>query len=106
MGRVVKMSPVPAIVIPCINREWEIFRRNMRFLRERDEMTQAELGRVLRGMTGSAVSSYERGIQYPNMKVAFKIAEVFGVTLVEMLATEMWKPVKEEPLHRKLMFWK
>ncbi len=48
-----------------------------------DDMTQAELARRL-GMTRQTVIAIEQGRYSPSLELAFQIAGVFGVPLVEV----------------------
>ncbi len=55
--------------------------RALRFAR--DEMTQAELARRI-GVTRQTVIAIEQGRYSPSLELAFQIAAVFGVPLVEV----------------------
>jgi len=55
--------------------------RDLRFAA--GEMTQAELGRRI-GVTRQTVIAVEQGRYSPSLELAFQIAEVFGVPLVEV----------------------
>lgn len=52
--------------------------RRLRF--DADEMTQAELARQV-GVTRQTIIAIEQGRYSPSLEVAFKIAQVFGVSL-------------------------
>ena len=54
-----------------------------RFRFERDEMTQQELADRI-GVTRQTVNAIELGKYSPSLKVAFRIALVFGVPLEEV----------------------
>lgn len=47
------------------------------------EMTQAELGEKI-GVTRQTVAAIEQGKYSPTLETAFRIADVFGVTLDEV----------------------
>lgn len=55
--------------------------RRLRF--EHDEMTQQELADAI-GLTRQTVIAIEKNRYSPSLEAAFKIAEVFGVTLDEV----------------------
>ncbi len=55
--------------------------RSLRFAT--GEMTQAELGTRI-GVTRQTVIAIEQGRYSPSLEVAFKMAQVFGVTLDEL----------------------
>jgi len=55
--------------------------RRLRF--ERDEMTQQALADAI-GLTRQTVIAIEKNKYSPSLEAAFKIAEVFGVTLDEL----------------------
>lgn len=55
--------------------------RKLRF--ENDEMTQQALADII-GVTRQTVFAIEKGKYSPSLEVAFRIAEVFSVTLDEV----------------------
>ena len=55
--------------------------RTLRF--HAGEMTQAELGEKI-GVTRQTVAAIEQGKYSPTLETAFRIADVFGVTLDEV----------------------
>lgn len=55
--------------------------RTLRF--KHDEMTQADLARRV-GVTRQTVIAIEQGRYSPSLEMAFQIAAVFGVSLVEV----------------------
>jgi putative transcriptional regulator len=55
--------------------------RRLRF--EAGEMTQSELAERI-GMTRQTVAAIEAGKYSPSLEAAFRIAQVFGVTLEEV----------------------
>lgn len=61
---------------------------NIRLLRfQHGEMSQAELGQRI-GLTRQTIAAIEAGKYSPSLEAAFRIAEVFGVTLTEVF---QWK---------------
>ena len=59
--------------------------RRLRF--DRDEMTQEELASRA-GCTRQTIIALEQGKYVPSIELAFKIAQVFGVTLEEVFQYE------------------
>ncbi|HYI64111.1 MAG TPA: helix-turn-helix transcriptional regulator [Allosphingosinicella sp.] len=55
--------------------------RTLRF--HAGEMTQAELGEKI-GVTRQTVAAIEQGKYSPTLETAFRIADIFGVTLDEV----------------------
>lgn len=55
-------------------------------LRKREDMTQSELAERL-GVTRQSVSNYERGDSFPDISILVIIAELFGVTLDELIGS-------------------
>lgn len=49
--------------------------------------TQAGLARLL-NVTQGAVSSWERGVSYPRVETARKLAKLYGVTLQEIYSAK------------------
>ncbi len=59
---------------------------NIRTLRfHAGEMTQAELGEKI-GVTRQTVAAIEQGKYSPTLETAFRIADVFGVTLEQVFS--------------------
>ncbi len=54
-------------------------------LREKKELTQAELARQL-GVTPAAVSKWENGSSKPRVEILFQLAEILGVKTEELMA--------------------
>lgn len=65
-----------------------IITNNIRRLRfECDEMTQQQLADKV-GVSRQAILSIEKGNYSPSLELAFRIAQVFGVTLEEVFTFE------------------
>lgn len=58
---------------------------SVRRLREEQGLTQEELARRV-GVSPPAVSKWERGLAFPSMGKVVKLAEVFGVTVNEVVS--------------------
>lgn len=62
-------------------------------LRKKAYMTQSELAERL-NLTRQAISKYECGDSFPNISVLIEIADVFGITLDELIGSG--HPTKKE----------
>ena len=60
----------------------------IRELREKKQMTQADLARVLK-VSDKAVSKWETGRGYPDITLLEPIAEAFGISVLELLSGNM-----------------
>ena len=66
----------------------ELFSRNLCELRRRSGMTQLELAEKL-CYSDKSISKWERGEGLPDLPVAVKIAEVFGVSVNDLIGEKM-----------------
>jgi len=66
----------------------ELFSRNLAELRRRSGMTQLELAEKL-CYSDKSISKWERGEGLPDLPVACKIAEVFGVSVNDLIGEKM-----------------
>ena len=64
--------------------EKETFGGMVAALRREKGMTQAELAEKM-GVTDKAVSKWERDLSFPDVNTLPKLAELFGVTVDELL---------------------
>jgi transcriptional regulator with XRE-family HTH domain len=65
--------------------------KNISHLRKMNKINQSELARRI-GKTPSAISSYEQGKAEPTVGVIMKIAEVFKVSVDELLYKDLTMP--------------
>ena len=63
-------------------------------LRKEKHLTQKEVADTL-GITHATVSNWERGLNLPETPMAKKVAELYGVTVDELLKGERSEPIKE-----------
>ena len=56
----------------------------IRFLRKQNQMTQAQLADLV-GVTDKAVSKWERDVSYPDIAIFPKLADIFGITVNDLL---------------------
>ncbi|MGI6157615.1 MAG: helix-turn-helix transcriptional regulator [Saccharofermentanales bacterium] len=59
----------------------------IRFFRKKNHMTQSELAEAI-GVTQTSVSQWESGRNYPDIKTAKRMAEMFGASLDQILGME------------------
>ena len=64
-------------------------------LRKDTGLTQAQLAEKL-GVTGGAVSKWERGLCYPDIELVGRLAEIFSVSVNEILAGERLEELTRE----------
>ena len=62
-----------------------VITKRIKILRERANMTQAELA-ILLGVNENTISNYERGEREPSIDNLKRIAEIFGVSVDELIA--------------------
>ncbi len=68
-------------------------------LRNAKKMTQAELGDIV-GVTGKAVSRWERGLNLPDRGIINKVSEALGVSTTELLNGERVVDLNTENLDK------
>jgi len=66
----------------------EKFGKKLRILRTQRGLTTRELGELL-DVSYSYVASMERGKKIPNIAMAIKIADIFGVTVDTLVRDEL-----------------
>ncbi|MDI9521538.1 MAG: XRE family transcriptional regulator [Bacillota bacterium] len=66
----------------------EVWSRNIRDLREAENISQSELARRLKFSSGSIISLYESGDRRPSLESFQKIADYFGVTVSYLIEGE------------------
>lgn len=64
-----------------------LFRTRLRVLRAEREWSQAQLA-VQVGVTRQTINALEKGRLHPNLRLAFKIARVFGKQVAEVFIYE------------------
>ncbi len=64
-----------------------LFKTRLRVLRAEREWSQAELAAQV-GVTRQTINALEKGRFHPNLRLAFKIARVFGKRVAEVFIYE------------------
>jgi len=64
-----------------------LFKTRMRVLRAEREWTQAQLASQV-GVTRQTINALEKGRFHPNLRLAFRIARVFGRRVAEVFIYE------------------
>lgn len=75
--------------------------RNIAALRRARDMTQAELAEKL-SYSDKSISKWERGDGLPDVYVLTRIAELFGVSVNELLASESPEPQTPAPQQKRI----
>ncbi len=70
-----------------------MWQSNLRFLRQRQNITQQELGSKL-GIKGSRIRDYELGLAEPKLDLLVELVRYFNISLDELLTTDLTHPVK------------
>lgn len=73
----------------------------IRELRQEKGITQKQLSEIL-GITGGAVSKWERGLSFPDITLLTSLADYFGVTVAELLEGERGIMSAEENIDETL----
>ena len=65
-----------------------MFEENVKKLRERQGMPQAELARLI-GVSQVAVAKYENGTAIPNIKTGVRLAQVLHTTVEQLVNAKL-----------------
>ncbi len=65
--------------------------KNLVYLRNQAGLSQAELSKKLGMKSKSTVAKYEKGDREPSMKIASQLADIFRVTLHDLVKTDLKK---------------
>jgi len=71
----------------CENSPRSYFSNKIKELRKKQNLTAVEMEKAL-GLSGGLWSRYERSLVMPNLSVAHKIADFFGVSLDELVGRD------------------
>ena len=62
-------------------------------MRKEKKMTQAELAEKIH-VTDKAISRWERGLGFPDIQTLEPLAQVLGISVLELMRSEKKKPVR------------
>lgn len=63
------------------------FNENLKLLRTKNKLTQAELGKIL-NLSRSTISNYEAGKMQPSIEAIIEISKYFKITIDSLLKDE------------------
>lgn len=63
------------------------FNENLKLLRNKNKLTQAELGKIL-NLSRSTISNYEAGKMQPSIETIIEISKYFKITIDSLLKDE------------------
>lgn len=66
----------------------EIFSKNLRFLRAKNEEKQEALAYAV-GISQSVISGYEKGVKLPSAEIAFRICDHYDVSMSELFEVDL-----------------
>ena len=69
-----------------------MFAKNLKYLRERNNMEQMDLAEELGRKSASSISEWEKGKYTPKMKVLSQIAKIFNVNIDDLMERDLSKP--------------
>lgn len=75
---------------------------NFKLCRNRSGMTQEEVAAAL-GMPKKTYQNYERGVREPDSEVLCALADLYGITIDELVGRERLEPVEEDAREAKLL---
>ena len=64
------------------------FSHNLNFLRTRQKLSQANLGKLL-GLKGTAISNWEKGTSHPDYSTLLKIIKIFGISADKLMMSKI-----------------
>lgn len=69
-----------------------MFAKNLRYLRERNDMEQMDLAKELGRKSASSISEWEKGKYTPKMGTLSQIAKIFNVNIDDLMERDLSKP--------------
>lgn len=64
--------------------------KNIKYLREKNEMTQEQLANLLH-VTKVSICCYEHGTRTPCLDTLIRLADIFSVSLDDLVKGKCWK---------------
>lgn len=71
-----------------------MFSKNLRFLREKNQMEQQELAEKLGRKSSSTISEWEKGKYTPRIGVLNDISEIFNVSISDLMNTDLSQEIQ------------
>lgn len=71
----------------------EIFAKRLKKLREQHNLTTRQLGEII-GVSNATISRYETGKRDPDLIVAYRLAQYFGVSIEYLCGEDVSKEVE------------
>lgn len=68
------------------------FAKNLKYLREKKGLEQLELAQRLGRKSSSSISEWERGSYEPKSKILSSLADIFNVTLTDLMMKDLTQP--------------
>jgi len=91
-------------ILGAVERKWKMFlAENIKYLREQAEMTQTDLANELGDIGQKAVSKWEKGEREPELSRIIRMAELFKVSLDELVLRELKPPTPLYVLNVKFL---
>lgn len=80
------------------------FSKNVKSLRIQKNITQEQLGKLL-GKDYSTIGKWEKGTHYPVLDDAYKLSQIFGVTIEDLIGKDLSNPdMLNDTLNDTIMF--
>lgn len=64
--------------------------KNIKYFRQKNELTQQQLGNLLH-VTKVSICSYENSTRVPSLETLIKLSNIFKVTLDDLVKSEKYK---------------
>ncbi|KOR12018.1 repressor [Staphylococcus carnosus] len=74
-----------------------MFSQNLKYLRQKNGMEQIDLAHKLGRKSASSISEWEKGKYTPKMATLNKLAEIFNVSMDELMNKDLEHGEKAEP---------
>ncbi|ANZ33911.1 helix-turn-helix transcriptional regulator [Staphylococcus carnosus] len=74
-----------------------MFSRNLKYLRQKNGLEQVDLAHKLGRKSASSISEWEKGKYTPKMSTLNKLAEIFNVSIDELMNEDLENGTSSEP---------
>lgn len=75
----------------------KMFSRNLKYLRQKNGLEQIDLAHKLGRKSASSISEWEKGKYTPKMSTLNKLAEIFNVSIDELMNEDLENGTSSEP---------